>query len=1092
MKKTFWLVVILSFWPFLGKAQELLPQAEGVLYEKNEVIVKWQDHLNKQDAQFKLAYSLKQKEAGNLQTAHLRLKKNNQKRNFSVISSPVLSTSELIALFQKLPTVKYAHENYIFKLQTQSVAWGVNNTNGVKARAVQTGSGLTGAGVVVAVIDSGVDENHEDLSNNIWSAPDNRCNVSGAFVDCPFGGYDFVNNDNNPADDNGHGTHVAGIIAAEDNDVGVIGTAPNSKIMNIKIFDEHGSGDYDDLVAGIDFAINNGAHVINLSLSAFAGGGVFVDLQDALDEAETSGITVISASGNFSTNAPTIPAVFDKVLAVGAVQENTTQDNPDANYNTRLAYFSNFGKNDLVAPGARIMSTWPNNNYTENNGTSMAAPHVAGVVALLKEKNPNLTPAQIRYILTTTATDLGEVGRDEKFGAGLVNAETAITKTEDGDTKTVLLSANWSKNSDLTTVAAGDYVTPTVYSAVIPATGTSQATLLVQAKTANGLPLSGATVNLTTTAGTLSANTVTTDNNGLTEVQLTSTTTAQTAAVTAELTVNNATSTSIITFADTLLITDAGQPLAPGNQGWFFYTALDNLGVFWKMSEKTYAQGETNINHYDKVVWHTERYGLNNAEQNLIKTYLDQGGKIFVAGGDILYTQYYYANHSGGDSLADDLILNDYFKAQYKYLVATDLTQVGVNNFLGTGAEIIDYGTDADNYYYSDVLNAVDGGTVEGYYCSNLAESAVSVDTGYKSVFVGVALEQTDKNNRQEILENGLAFLNNEEHKGGSFSTPAECDSSQESNDGTAIDPDFDVLPAENLPVPNVSAQNSDMTDAVLTDLKIDSISDTAVLISWQTSEAIDSSLLYASNLENNITETMSLGTKLNGTIENLSPNTSYTLTVYGIYSNGSFTSAATINITTLPSAPKISLLKKGRTWFKAKLVDAQNTGYNYTLKLSNKKGTELTTVTLAEGKSSRRFTGLNPGKTYNLQANLNYLNSAQEKIESAWSDVLTIATFTDRVVRPRVLTVKKHQVLIKWQKPQGKIKKYTLSLWQKIDNKYQAVRLEKLEKKLNKQHKRKWLKQLAANTDYRLKIRAIFQNSDHGRWSKYQKFTTK
>ena len=98
MKKTFWLVVILSFWPFLGKAQELLPQAEGVLYEKNEVIVKWQDHLNKQDAQFKLAYSLKQKEAGNLQTAHLRLKKNNQKRNFSVISSPVLSTSELIQL----------------------------------------------------------------------------------------------------------------------------------------------------------------------------------------------------------------------------------------------------------------------------------------------------------------------------------------------------------------------------------------------------------------------------------------------------------------------------------------------------------------------------------------------------------------------------------------------------------------------------------------------------------------------------------------------------------------------------------------------------------------------------------------------------------------------------------------------------------------------------------------------------------------------------------------------------------------------------------------------------------------------------------
>lgn len=418
------------------------PAGEDTLYRANEVVVKWKEPVRERSAAVRLNALLGEE---------LEIVKENNKRGLSVVHSDRFSTQELIERFLALPTVEYAHENVIFRAQAQVVPWGVNNSNGVKARSVHTTDGYTGDGVVVAVIDTGVDRDHPDLDDNLWQAPSNTCSVAGSTkTNCSKNGWDFVGyngsatNDNNPEDDNGHGTHVSGTIAAEDNSTGVVGVAPDAEIMAIKVLGSDGSGSYLDVVSGIDFAIDNGADVINLSLGAINTGVVLKDLQDAIDDAETAGITVVAAAGNFSTNAQFSPAAFDTVLSVGAVQETSGLNNPDANYGTRFAYFSNYGKNNVVAPGMRINSTTFNGSTSGDtyNGTSMASPHVAGVAALMLEKNSSLSPAKIRYILEETATDLGDTGKDEFYGAGRVNAVAAIDAIDSSD-KSIVLEGNF-------------------------------------------------------------------------------------------------------------------------------------------------------------------------------------------------------------------------------------------------------------------------------------------------------------------------------------------------------------------------------------------------------------------------------------------------------------------------------------------------------------------------------------------------------------------------------------------------------------------------------------------------------------------------
>lgn len=272
--------------------------------------------------------------------------------------------------------------------------WGVNLVNAPEVWA----RNYTGQGVTVAVIDSGVDYTHFDLDSNIWintgEIPGNgRDDDGNGFID-DVRGWDFVDRDNDPMDGEGHGTHVAGTIAAENNGQGITGVAYNARIMPIRVLDNTGSGSYNDVVQGIFYAVNNGANVINLSL----GGGFSQALIDALQFAVSRSVTVVIAAGNEYASQPGFPAnqVATSGIAVGAIDINRT-----------LADFSNRAGNVpltyVVAPGAGVYSTTPNNTFSVLSGTSMAAPHVAGVVALMLSANGGLTPAQVASILTATS-----------------------------------------------------------------------------------------------------------------------------------------------------------------------------------------------------------------------------------------------------------------------------------------------------------------------------------------------------------------------------------------------------------------------------------------------------------------------------------------------------------------------------------------------------------------------------------------------------------------------------------------------------------------------------------------------------------------
>ncbi|MFM2060801.1 MAG: hypothetical protein RLZZ507_471 [Cyanobacteriota bacterium] len=273
--------------------------------------------------------------------------------------------------------------------------WGVDLVNAPAAWQ----NGHTGQGIIVAVLDTGVDYNHEDLNDNIWT---NSNEIAGNGIDDDGNGYiddiqgwNFDGNNNNVLDDNSHGTHVSGTIAAENNGSGITGVAYNSQIMAIKVLDQNGSGSYANIANGIRYAVDNGAHVINLSLGGNSGNNT---LKSAIEYASSNGVIVVMAAGNNGDSTPTYPARYaeNSGIAVGAVDKNN-----------QLTNFSNrSGSQEIkyvTAPGQDIYSTVPNNQYATFSGTSMAAPHVAGVVALMLSANPNLTETQVREIITSTA-----------------------------------------------------------------------------------------------------------------------------------------------------------------------------------------------------------------------------------------------------------------------------------------------------------------------------------------------------------------------------------------------------------------------------------------------------------------------------------------------------------------------------------------------------------------------------------------------------------------------------------------------------------------------------------------------------------------
>ncbi|HEX3044916.1 MAG TPA: S8 family serine peptidase [Bacillota bacterium] len=380
--------------------------------------------------------------------------------NILVLDLPGDTTdlASIIKQYQADPNVEYVEPNYTYEIQmlpndpyySSQNSWGQGYDDlwGLKQIQAERAWDLSqGAGVVVAVVDTGIDYRHEDISVNCWTNPGeiagNGIDDDGnGYVDDVYG-YDFCNTDPDPRDDNGHGTHVAGTIAAvSNNSLGIIGVAPQAKVMAVKGLNATGSGRSDVLASCIRYAADNGADVLNASWgSSFSSQAI----EDAINYAVAKGCVVVAAAGNSNQDvAGAYPASLDQVIAVAATSYDRTK-----------CSFSNWGnKIEVAAPGGAgsgsggnilslladnsdIIRTNPElivgNHYLRLQGTSMASPHVAGLAALLLSYFPQATVNDIRgRIMATTDPVASNPGSEESpyIGTGIINAYNALTAVE--------------------------------------------------------------------------------------------------------------------------------------------------------------------------------------------------------------------------------------------------------------------------------------------------------------------------------------------------------------------------------------------------------------------------------------------------------------------------------------------------------------------------------------------------------------------------------------------------------------------------------------------------------------------------------------
>ncbi|QJD88095.1 peptidase S8 [Cohnella herbarum] len=258
--------------------------------------------------------------------------------------------------------------------------------------------------VIVAVLDTGVQADHPDLKGRLVP------------------GMNIVDPSKPPNDDVGHGTHVAGIIAAEvNNGEGVAGMTWFTKIMPVKVLDSSGAGSTYSVAEGIIWATDHGAKIINMSLGNYAEAEF---LHDALKYAYDHGVVLVAASGNDNTERPGYPAAYDEVIAVSATDPDESK-----------AEYSNYGDYiDVAAPGTSIPSTYPGSRYAALSGTSMASPHVAALASLVRAANSGLTNKEVMELLRRTAKDLGQSGKDKDFGYGQIDVVSALNSASGSST----------------------------------------------------------------------------------------------------------------------------------------------------------------------------------------------------------------------------------------------------------------------------------------------------------------------------------------------------------------------------------------------------------------------------------------------------------------------------------------------------------------------------------------------------------------------------------------------------------------------------------------------------------------------------------
>lgn len=312
------------------------------------------------------------------------------------------SILDVLPSLQNCPDVIYAEQNYIVHLTDTfpndpywGYQYGLPAIHAPQGWDMSTGSDT----VIITILDTGVDLTHPDLAGKLVP------------------GIDFVNKDDFPQDDNGHGTHVAGIAAAlTNNGIGVAGVSWGAGLMPLKVLDSGGSGGMLDAAEAIVWATDQGVQVINMSFGVSIGDCTYTPMQAAIDYAHAHNVVMVAASGNDGANNVSFPACAPNVIAVGATDNSNN-----------ITYFSNYGSAlDLVAPGYDIFSTYLSGGYGIMSGTSMAAPFVAGLAAILRGLPGGETAHAVEQAMECSALDLGDPGKDIHYGYGLIQMDAAI------------------------------------------------------------------------------------------------------------------------------------------------------------------------------------------------------------------------------------------------------------------------------------------------------------------------------------------------------------------------------------------------------------------------------------------------------------------------------------------------------------------------------------------------------------------------------------------------------------------------------------------------------------------------------------------